>query len=155
MLAAMAVAGLLASSAQAASTTPGDFSSYITDNPTIGYVDDCTVEVGPVVDSVPAPDYRKIGGVRVNCDSVHSVINATVWEQYWDGSEWVDWGDNSVRNGYDETGSGLDESGILSSPPSCSPDPGYPYAWRTAALVQTENDGAYVYSAEKVDSSGC
>jgi hypothetical protein len=145
-------AAALTSNAHAASTSPGDFSSYIAGNPSIAYVDNCTVELGPVVDTIAFPNYRKLGGVRVNCGSVHSVIKATVWEQYWNGSGWVNWGNSTVGTRYNQSGSGYGLSGILRSPAYCGP---YHYYWRTAALVQTERIGGYRYSASALDSAGC
>lgn len=145
--------GLAATSASAASGSAGDFSAFVPNNPTVSTVDDCTVEVGPVVDTIPAPNYRKVGGVRVNCASVHTVIKATVWEQYWNGSAWVNLGYSGVGTRNYSTGSG---SEILKSPGVCSPyPPGWNVAWRTVALVQTENVGGYRYSAWAYDNRGC
>jgi len=151
---ASVLAVLTATSAGATSTTPGDFSSYISGNPTTASVDNCYVEVGPVVDTIAYPNYRKIGGVRVNCSSVHSVIKATVWEQYWNGSSWVNWGYSTVGTRYNQSGSGTGLAGILRSPAYCGPSSGH-YYWRTAALVQTERTGGYRYSAAAYDGAGC
>jgi hypothetical protein len=145
----------LTSTANAASYTAGDFSAYVSGNPTVANtVDNCTVELGPVVDTA-YPNYRKIGGVRVNCGSVHSVVKATVWEQYYNGSAWVNWGYSGVGTRYNSAGSGYGINGILRSPGVCSPYPGYTVAWRTAALVQTENVGGYRYSNWASDNRGC
>ncbi len=149
------ILGASASVASAASWNAtynaGDFSAYVA-GPSVGWVDDCKVEVGPVVDSIPRPDYRKIGGVRVNCSSVHAVIKATVWEQYSNGSAWVNWGYSNIGVRYNQAGSG---NGILKSPGVCSPNRSNIYAWRTVALVQTERVGSYLYSVWAKDPSGC
>ena len=125
----------------------GDFSPYVT--PDVFYVDDCTAEVGPVFDSYSA-SYRKIGGVRVNCSTVHSVVKAMVWQQYWNGSAAVNVGSSNVGTRYNSTGSGYGRAGILRSGAVCG------HAWfRTAALVQTERTGAYIYSRWVYASDGC
>ncbi len=138
-VAVVAVAALT-STATAASTTSGDFSSLVANSPTVRSVDNCTVELGPVFDSWSS-SYRKIGGVRVNCGSVHSIVKATVWQQYWTGSAWANVGSSSVGIRYNQASSGYGLSGILRSPAVC----GHAY-FRTAALVQTEYAGAYLYS---------
>jgi hypothetical protein len=152
-LAATLAVGVITSNASAASLTPGDFSAWVP--PSRGYVDNCTVDLGPVVDTVPAPNYRKIGGVRVNCGSVHSVIKATGWEEYWNGNSWTDWGYSTVGTRYNQAGSGFGISGILRSPAYCGPNRNIHYYWVTAALVQTENVGKYLYSLPTLDTSGC
>jgi hypothetical protein len=135
------------------SYVPGDFSPYFPT--TIRYVDDCTVELGPVYDSVPSPNYHKIGGVRVNCSTVHSVIAATVWEMYWNGNTWVRWGSSNSAARYNQSGSGYGLNGILRSPPVCFGTGNRGYWWITGALVQTERTGMYVYSDMHQDPSGC
>src|SRR4051794_40119188 len=60
------------------STPPNDFSAIVKNNLLTGSVDDCWVDIGWVVDTIAYPNYRHVAGVRVNCRSVHSVIDATV-----------------------------------------------------------------------------
>jgi hypothetical protein len=135
------------------SGAPGDFSPFF--DISVRYVDDCMVELGPVFDSVPSPNYRKIGGVRVNCGTRHSVIAATVWEIYWNGSYWVNYGYSTHDARYNQYGSGYFWNGILRSPPFCFGTGKRGYTWITAALVQTETTGMYVYSDPHTDYSGC
>ena len=152
VLAALAV-GVSAPLAGAASRTPGDFSSVFERNPTIyiGYVDDCIVELGPVFDSIPAPNYRKIGGVRVNCASVHAVIKATVWQQAAPpGGTWFNMGGSGVGTSYNQAGSGAGLNGILRSQPVCNPVKNRAYWWHTVALVQTERAARYFYSEDRL-----
>ena len=135
------------------SGVPGDFSPFY--DISLRYVDDCTVELGPVFDSVPAPNYRKLGGVRVNCNTRHSIIAATVWEMYWNGSSWVNYGYSTHDARYNQYGSGYGLRRILRSPPTCFGTGNHGYSWITAALVQTERTGMYVYSDPHTDYSGC
>jgi hypothetical protein len=136
LVAGVAGVALAAITPVASATTFGDFSPFIP--PSTRYVDDCTVKLGPVFDSWSS-SYRKIGGVQVNCNSVHPVIKATVWQQYWNGSTAVNVGTSTVGVRYNQSGSG---AGILRSGAVC----GSRYYFRTAALVQTDRTGAYLYS---------
>ena len=149
--AAVAVMGLAAGApvASAASTTPGDFSALVPNNPQVGYLDNCKVEIGVVFDTFGR--YRKIGGARVNCTSVHRIIKATVWQQYWNGSSAVNVGASNVGARYNQAGSGNGVSGILRSGPVC----GAGYYYRTEALVQTENTGHYFTSNWVGPAGGC
>src|SRR6267154_1414249 len=80
----------VSAAADAASPYPsyngGDFSAFFgtssTSNVFKYQVDDCLVEVGIVVDWLPGP-YRYVGGARVNCNSIHPRIYATVALVYW------------------------------------------------------------------------
>jgi hypothetical protein len=56
------------------------------------WVDDCYVDFGWVFDNRTPQTYRHIAGVRVNCSSRHSVIDATVAMYYSNGSSWVQYG---------------------------------------------------------------
>lgn len=139
--------------AQAASTTPGDFSNVVRPNPLVSSVDDCTVEVGIVFDSRPYPGYRRIGGVRVNCASRHSVIDATAALYYHDGSRWVQYGSGTYGVRYNRFGSGYGLDGILRTPPYCVY--GYrAYSWMVGATVRTERVGRTTYSAAFRDAVG-
>ena len=119
--------------AGATSFTHGDFSPYVP--PQTRYVDDCTVEIGPVYDS-SASDWRKIGGVRVNCATVHYWVDATVALYYYNFTlqRWVQVGSSGYGIRYYSKGSGTGIGGILESGPAC----GKGYYWATAATVRTD-----------------
>lgn len=141
--------------ARAASTTPGDFSAYMTSVARVYTVDDCTVEVGWVYDSVASPNWRHIGGVRVNCATRHSVIDATVALFYYNGSRWVQYGASAYGVRYSSYGSGSGISGILRTSPYCVGDLRRNY-WIVGATVRTERTGATVYTAPAINTSeGC
>jgi hypothetical protein len=145
-MAALTATALIAPSAQASSATPGDFSSLIAGNPTAGWlVDDCYVELGYIYDSVPYPNYRHIGGVRVNCNSRHSYIAATVAMYYYNGSSWVQYGNGKYGIKYNVTGSGSGISGILETPAYCAGTLRADY-WIVGATVSTERASRTVYS---------
>jgi hypothetical protein len=151
-----AAAALLPAPANAASTVPGDFSSMIANNPKVWTIDNCRVEVGIVFDSVAYPNYRHVGGVRVNCSSVHSVITAIVALYYWTGSSWVQYGNGTFGARYGQAGSGTGLSGILRTPAYCVGNLNTLY-WMVGTTVQTERTGATVYSnySQTSDRSGC
>jgi hypothetical protein len=154
-LAAGAVATLTAAPADAASTQPGDFSSRVSPNPRTYWVDDCYVELGVVYDSIAYPNYRHIGGVRVNCNSRHSVVDATVALYYYNGSRWVQYGSGTHGVRYNSTGSGGGLGGILRTPAYCVG--GYrAYSWMVGATVRTERTGLTNYSYSFSDTAaGC
>lgn len=159
--AAVAVGGAVvasiatASAANAASATPGDFSSRVADNPQVYQVDDCTVEVGVVYDWTPYPSYAHVGGVRVNCASQHSVVDATVALYYWTGSQWQQYGGSSYGVRYNSFGSGYGLSGILRTNRYCVGTL-RSQAWMVGTTVRTDRTGRTVYSAYHVDTSaGC
>jgi len=146
-------ASLLAPSANAASSSVGDFSSLLSPNVRTFYVDDCTAEVGVVVDSVRYPYYRHVGGVRVNCRTVHSVIDATVALYYYNGSRWVQYGNGAYGVRYYQSGSGYGLGGILSTPAYCVGS--YrAYYWMVGATVRTERAGLTNYSFPAADPRG-
>jgi hypothetical protein len=152
-VAAGAVATLTAPPASAASTQPGDFSSRVAPNPKTYWVDDCYVELGVVYDSVAYPNYRRIGGVRVNCNSRHSVVDATVALYYHNGSRWVQYGSSTHGARYNSTGSGAGLGGILRTPAYCVG--GYrAYSWMVGATVRTERTGLTNYSYSFRDTVG-
>ncbi|WP_127130485.1 hypothetical protein [Georgenia sp. SYP-B2076] len=155
---AMASLGFVGLPADAASTTPGDFSSVVAPNPLAYTVDDCTVEVGIVYDWTPAPDYHHIGGVRVNCATTHSVIDATVALYYQDPStsQWVQYGDGSYGVRYDSAGTGYAiPDSILRTTPYCVGELRGNY-WMVGATVRTERTGGTVYSHAFTDpGAGC
>ena len=142
-----------APSANAASTQPGDFSSAVSPNPQVSTVDDCTVEVGIVYDWTPYPNYAHIGGVRVNCASQHSVLDARVALYYWTGNRWQQYGASNYGVRYDSYGSGYGLSGILRTARYCVGNL-RSQAWRVGATVRTERTGETVFSAWHVDPSG-
>ena len=142
-----------APAADAASTQPGDFSSAVSPNPQVFTVDDCTVEVGVVYDSTPYPNYAHVGGVRVNCASQHSVIDARVALYDWTGSQWQQYGVSNYGVRYNSNGSGYGLSGILRTPRYCVGSL-RSQAWKVGATVRTERTGATVFSAWHVDPSG-
>jgi hypothetical protein len=149
----LAAAILLAPAASAASTTPGDFSSVVSPNPKVFAVDDCTAEVGVVYDSVAYPNYRHIGGVRVNCRTVHSVIDATVALYYYNGSKWIQYGNGTYGVRYNQSGSGYGISGILRTPAYCVGS--YrAYYWMVGATVRTNRAGYTSYSSYFRDAVG-
>jgi hypothetical protein len=159
LLVAVAVtqgAAALSAQANAASSTVHDFSSLVANNPKAWTVDNCRVELGIVVDSVSYPNYRHVGGVRVNCSSVHSVIQATVALYYWTGSRWVQYGNGTFGARYGQAGSGTGISGILRTPAYCVGSLRTAY-WMVGATVQTERTAATVYSntSRALDGSGC
>jgi hypothetical protein len=149
LVAAAVVATLVATGsagfAGAASTTPGDFSSYIVNNPTVAYVDGCRAEVGIVYDSVPYPNYRHVGGVRINCSTWHSAIDATVALYFYNGSRWVQYGNSTYGIRYSTYGSGTGIGGILRTPAYCVGS--YrAYWWMVGVTVRTEHSGITFYS---------
>ena len=152
-VAAAAIATLTAGTAGAASLQPGDFSSRVKPNPKTYWVDDCYVELGVVYDSVAAPNYRHIGGVRVNCNSRHSIVDATVALYYYNGSRWVQYGNGNYGARYNSTGSGGGIGGILRTPAYCVG--GYrAYSWMVGATVRTERTGLTNYSYVFADTAG-
>ena len=147
---------LVAPAATAASATPGDFSSLTTRaNPQQFVVDDCTVEVGVVVDATPYPDYHHVGGVRVNCSSRHSVVHATVALYYWNGSRFVQYGAGAHGVRFSTTGSGYGVGGILRTPAHCVGSL-RAQEWIVGATVRTEHTGRTVFSTSQKDTAaGC
>lgn len=140
---------LLLLPASAGATSFGDWSPFIA--PNSAWVGNCYVLVGPVFDSY-ASSYHKIGGVSVNCNSEHSIIKATVWQQYSAGGSSTVYNDGSSNTGtrYNSYGSGSGAGGILRSGAVCG------HGWfRTVALVQTEQTGSYVYSTWQNTTGGC
>jgi hypothetical protein len=137
------------------SHTANDFSSYLPNNPLGGWVDDCYVELGFVVDTVPAPNYRHVGGVRVNCRSYHSVVDATVAMYYWNGSRWVQYGSSTYGVRYSSSGSGSGIGGILRTPRYCVGNLKTTY-WMVGATVRTNRTGGtlYTYNHPQRDLSG-
>jgi hypothetical protein len=142
--------------AGAASTTPGDFSSRLANNPTVASVDDCRVELGFVFDSVSYPNYRHIGGVRVNCSSRHKVLDATVAIYYHNGIRWTQYGSSAYGVRYNQTGSGSGLEGILQTQPYCV-GAYRGYYWIVGATVRTERSGATFFSQTPVKDAqaGC
>jgi hypothetical protein len=124
-------------------------------NPYSFWVDDCYVEFGWVY-GVPPPYYRHIAGVRVNCLSRHSVIEATVAMYYSNGSSWVQYGNGRRVVRYDVFGSGAGIQGIVQSPAYCVGS--YrAYPWIVGATVRTERLGGTVYTQQpaKDPNGGC
>jgi hypothetical protein len=134
LLSCALMSALPAGPASAASTTVGDFSSMVVPNPDKTWIGDCYVEVGPTFDGFGA--WRKVGGVRINCGSAYSWIEATVWTAYWNPqtqrSTMVGQLGYGVR--YNTTGSGQGINGILRGGYACG---GQNYYWRTEARVRT------------------
>lgn len=143
---ALALTALLAPSAHATTVTPGDFSPLISGNPSGGWVlDDCYVELGFVYDAHPASTgYHHIGGVRINCNSRHSFISATVAMYYSNGSRWVQYGSSAYGVKYNVTGSGSGAAGILDTPAYCVN--GFRGSWIVGATVSTNRATRTVYS---------
>lgn len=69
--------------------------------------------------------YHHIGGVRINCNSRHSFISATVAMYYSNGSRWVQYGSSAYGVKHNVTGSGYGAGGILDTPAYCLPGPGH------------------------------
>lgn len=151
---ALAVAAF-SPNASAAVVQPGDFSDRLpVANPTVDpFFDDCSVDIGFVLDSVTWPNYHKIGGVRINCRSVHRWIDATVAIGYWDGTKWVQYGDSSYGVRYNQSGSGTGIGGILSTNKYCHPIVGL--YWKVVAIVRTERLTKTVQSVWVQDTAGC
>jgi hypothetical protein len=142
--------------ASAAVVQPGDFSDRLTvTNPTLDAFDDCSVDIGVVLDTVDYPYYRRIGGVRINCRSVHRWIDATVAIGYWDGTKWVQYGVSSYGVRYNQNGSGAGIGGILSTNPYCVGAAGRQLYWSVVATVRTERATKPVQSAWVQNSAGC
>lgn len=143
---AVGMAVLLAPSASASSTVPGDFSSLISGNPSAGWsVDDCYVELGFVFDPLPASTgWHHIGGVRVNCNSRHSFISATVAMYYYNGSGWVQYGSSRYGIAHNVYGWGYGVSGILDTYAYCLH--GWRGKWIVGATVSTDRVTRTVYS---------
>jgi hypothetical protein len=141
--------------AAAVSTTPGDFSSLLRGNPNNYVVDDCRVELGFVVDSTPYPNYAKVGGVRVNCNTVHSWIDATVALYYWNGTGWVQYGSSGYGIRYNQRGSGLGLSGILHTPRYCAGAASRGLYWKVGTTVRTNRARGTTYGNVYQDNSGC
>jgi hypothetical protein len=143
----------LAPPASAASYTAGDFSAAVNPNVRVFTVDNCTAEVGIVFDWTPYPSYAHVGGVRVNCSTRHSVIEATVALYYYNGTRWVQYGSSNRGVRYSSTGSG---SGILYTPRYCVGSLRY-NSWMVGATVRTERTGLTNYSipVRASDGSGC
>jgi hypothetical protein len=155
LLAVLTAVLLAPSSASAASSVPGDFSSLVANNPKPYTVDNCRVEVGVVVDTNAYPNYRHVGGVRVNCGTYHSVIDATVALYYYNGSRWIQYGSSGYGVRYNQAGSGTGISGILRTPAYCVGGL-RAYYWMVGATVRTERTGATVYSNYSADTqAGC
>ena len=150
VVATLAMAGtvLLAPAANAASTQPGDFSSVVgPPNPYYIWVDDCYVDFGWVFDNRTPQTYRHIAGVRVNCSSRHSVIDATVAMYYSNGSSWVQYGTGTRVVRYDTAGSGSGIGGIVQSPAYCV-GPYRAYSWIVGVTVRTERSGRTAYTQQ-------
>jgi hypothetical protein len=159
---AMAATALFAPSASAApgdsSETPGDFSSRVLvagPNPITTQVDDCVYEVGIVFDSVPYPNYRHVGGVRVNCGSTQ-VIDATVTLWYFnkDTNDW-DPASSQAFPLSNSPGSGDGIDGILQAPPVCAN--GYRTSWTVTTTVRTDRGDQNLRSGDFPDppEGGC
>lgn len=120
--------------------TPGDFSPYLAKS---NYtVDDCLVEVGWLYDTISAPNWRHWGGVRVNCATLHSWIDATVALFYWNGYGWVQYGASTYGIRYNQTGSG---TGILKTSQYCVGGLRQ-YYWIVSTTVRTERTGRTVWT---------
>jgi len=143
------------SAATAATNIPWDFSSIIPKSTWI--FDDCSVEVGVVYDSVPFPNYRKIGGVRLNCRSLHRWLDASVAMQYYYNGAWHQYGDSAYGVRYNAYGSGAGLSGILRTTPICAGTASRGLWWRVVANVRTDRQpaGAVVASNAAADHFGC
>lgn len=141
--------------ASAASGTPGDFSSLIPNvSVTTGWVDDCYVETGVVVDTVKFPDYADIGGTRVNCWSVHPWFEASVglWWSTSPNGPWTMASSNyGVRYNQSGTGYALNLS-ILRTGRIC----GRGFYWAVTSTVRTERSSPRSFQqAAGYQSSGC
>jgi hypothetical protein len=150
---ALAVAAF-SPNASAAVVQPGDFSDRLSvANPTAYALDDCRVEIGPVLDTVAYPNYHKIGGVRINCGSVHRWIDATVAIGYWNGTKWLQYGVSSYGVRYNQSGSGTGIGGILRTNGYCPVTQGL--YWSVVATVRTERATTTVSSYWALDPAGC
>lgn len=153
-LVAVVTATLMSPILPASALTGNDFNPNYK---TIGYVDDCTVEMGPVVDPDYAyPTYRKIGGVRVNCNSYHSTIDALVEEAVYYSGAWhyyTQYQNYGVR--HNTYGTGYTLGGILRSVPFCFGTNNRGYYWSTVVRVRTENTGKWLWSTAAIDPAGC
>jgi len=141
--------------ATASATAAGDFSAVVPRSTWI--IDDCWVEVGVVWDSVPYPNYRKIGGVRLNCGSLHGWIDASVALQYYYNGLWYQYGTSAYGVRYNSYGSGGGLGGILRTPPLCAGTASRGLWWRVVANVRTDRrpTGTVVASNAAYDGSGC
>jgi plastocyanin len=151
---ASALFATMAPAAEAASTAGGDFSSFFNPNVNVFWVDDCRVEVGIVVDWAPAATgWHHVGGVRANCATWHSIIDATVALYYWTGTRWVQYGSSSYGARYGSAGSG---SQILYTPRYCVGSL-TATSWMVGATVRTERAGytSYSYPAQSSDPRQC
>lgn len=107
-----------------------------------------------MVSQVAFPNYRRVGGVRVNCRTVHSVIDATVALYYYNGSRWIQWGASTYGVRYRQSGSGYGIGGILRTSEFCVG--AYKrYYWMVGATVRTERTGYTNYSYSHYDANGC
>ncbi len=146
----------LAPPTSAAAPTPWGFSTLVSPNPRVVWVDDCRVEIGIVYDGAPATTgWHHIGGVRVNCRSTHRVISATVALYYRSGGNWLQFRNGTYGARTDSTGSGPGVSGILRTPSYCVGALGATQ-WTVGATVRTERRGATNYGyAYPGTTSGC
>jgi hypothetical protein len=152
---AIGLIGLSAGSASAASTTPGDFSSKIAGNPNLTTLGNCIIETGVIFDSVPYPNYRKAGGVRVNCLTTRQKIEAVVTLQYWNGSTWASIGTPGSTTLTYYRGTGFGVNGIVRSTPFCVGVGNRGLYWRASAAVRTDQGTAVVATSAVRDLAGC
>jgi hypothetical protein len=141
---ATALTVLPAPAASAASTQPGDFSSMVSPNPHIFYVDDCVVEAGWIYNRTRV-DFLHIGGARVNCSTMHSVIDVTVAMYYYAGGRWIQYNSGTRAVKYNTYGGGRGNDGIVYTPGYCVGSL-KAYYWMVGATVRTERAGWTDYS---------
>jgi len=149
----VALAGTMTADPAQLTREPGDFSAAVNPNVRVFTVDNCTAEVGFVFDWTPFPNYARVGGVRVNCSTRHSVIQATVALYYHNGTRWVQYGSSNSATRSNSTGSG---TSMLYTPRYCAGSLRCNY-WMVGATVRTERVGLTQYShvVRAADGSGC
>lgn len=85
---------------------------------------------------------------------MHRFVEATVAEEYWNGSRWVQLGASGYGIRYNSYGSGSGLGGILRSQPVCF-NHNHGWAWLTVATIRTERVTQTVQSDWATDPSGC
>ena len=157
VVAALAVAlPTTVQSASASSFTPGDFSAYLVNNPRVTPVADCSTQTGFTVSVVSGVGYRRVGGVRINCNLFHGYLAAHVYIYYRtpDGV-WHMYGSGTYGVRYNTYGSGWGISGILRTPEYCVGTL-RAYPWAVKAHVWSGNFNTNVWSYYYTNAStGC
>ena len=131
------------------------FSNQISPNPQLAYVEDCTVAMGIVFDPVRAfPNYRKIGGVQVNCTYVHRTLTAVVWLQWYNfqTASWTFYGSPGTMISNNTRGWG---TAIIETPGYCVGIGARGNYWRVYTTVNTGTRVQSWYTQYQQDNYGC